>query len=202
MRVRSKLFLCLLFLSFSAIAVEIAHAKAPAQASPAGRGAKPAPASAATRAPARRVQANLAQVMRGILFPNANVIFAGQSGDPAALKPDADPSLSPNPLTGTYGGWQAIENSSLALAESASLLTIPGRVCSNGRPAPVLNADWTKFVQELRATGLAAYKAAQSKNQDAIVDISDKLTTACSNCHDIYREKSDAQGGVANRCVK
>jgi hypothetical protein len=53
-----------------------------------------------------KVQANLAQLMRGILFPNSNVIFAAQNQDPAAIKPDADPTQSPNPLTGTEDGRQ------------------------------------------------------------------------------------------------
>ena len=34
-----------------------------------------------------------------------------------------------------YGGWQSVENAALALAESANLLMIPGRMCSNGKPA-------------------------------------------------------------------
>jgi hypothetical protein len=140
--------------------------------------------------------------MRGVLFPNSNVIFAAQSQDPASIKPDEDASMSTNPLTGLFGGWQAVENSSLALAEAANLLGIPWRACSNGRPAPVQNADWGKFVQALRAAGVAAYKAAQSKNQDAILEVSDQLTTACENCHAVYRDKTPAQGGLANRCMK
>ena len=45
---------------------------------------------------------------------------------------------------------------------------------------------------------MTAYKAAQSKNQDNIVDAADTVTTACANCHDRYRDKP---GGVANRCM-
>ena len=48
-----------------------------------------------------------------------------------------------------------------------------------------------------RDAGLAAYKAAQSKNQDAMVDASGTLADACSACHDVYREK---KGGTADRC--
>ena len=164
-----------------------------AQAS--GQVSKPVPR--ASQAPA-----NLAQLMRGILFPNSNVIFAAQSQDPSAIKPDAEPTQSPNPLTGSFGGWQAVENSSLTLEEVASLLTIPGRLCSNGRPVPVQNPDWGKFVQGLRDAGAVAYKAAQSKNQDKILDAADAVTTACSNCHNVYREKTEAQGGLKGRCTK
>jgi len=172
----------------------------------AGIGAQaPKPAAAPPKAgSASRAQAdgNLLQVMRGILFTNSNVIFSAQSHDPAAVKRDDDPTQSTDPLKGTYNGWEAFENSSIALAEAANLLTIPGRVCSNGKPVPVQNADWIKFVQGLREASMASYKAAKSKSTDAIVDVSDTLTTACANCHDVYREKTPAQGGMAARCTK
>lgn len=168
----------------------------------AGRAQAPAPAKPAAPRPAAGAQANLAQVMRGILFPDVNVIYAAQNDDPAKIKPADDASTSPNPLTGMFGGWQAVENSGLALAESARLLAVPGRLCSNGKPVPVQNADWIKFVQGLRQAGLVTYKAGQSKSQDALGNASDKVTTACQNCHDVYREKTDAQGGLAGRCTK
>ena len=140
--------------------------------------------------------------MRGILFPNSNVVFAAQNEEFASLKQDKDPSLATDPLRGVYNSWTAVEDSGYALAEAANLLMIPGRVCSNGKPAPVGNADWAKFVAGLRDAGMEAVKAAKAKNQDAMLDVSDKMTTACSACHDVYREKSDKQGGVAARCTK
>jgi hypothetical protein len=179
---RVSLWLCsttlgLAFLSFSY-----------AQSPPAARNA------AAT--PKMEVHATLAQLMRGILYPASNVIFAAQSDDPAKIKPAANPSLSPDLLTSTYGQWQAVENSALAITETANLLALPGRKCSNGVDVPLRNADWTKFVQELRAAGLQVYKASQAKSQDDIVAAADPLTTACSNCHDKYREKPN----LAERC--
>jgi hypothetical protein len=159
---------------------------------PAPKGAK-APAAAALK-PA--VTADLRQLMRGILFPSSNVIFAAQDDDPAKVPPAKDPALSPNPLASTYGGWMAVENSALALSEAANLLILPGRKCANGLPVPMNNPDWPKFVQGLREASLATYKAAQSKNQDNILTAAGDLTTACSNCHDKYREKPT----LAERC--
>ncbi len=157
-----------------------------------------APAPAAGQAATSRVHGTMLQVMRGILFPNANVIYTVQDTDPATIKPDADPSTSPNPLTSAYGGWTAVENAGLALAESANLLTIPGRVCSNGKPVPLGRADWSKFVQELRDAGMAAAAAGKAKNQDMVLEAADKMTMACSNCHDVYREK---RTGPQDRCL-
>src|SRR5947209_8261934 len=83
------------------------------------RDTSPAPAGSAASAPAPRSHGKLAQVMRGILFPNSNVIFYVQDKDPTKVKPAADPALSTDPLAGAYAGWTAVENSALALAESA-----------------------------------------------------------------------------------
>ena len=177
----------------AALCAGIVSAQAPAAR---GRGAAgPAPR-------AQQVHANLLQVMRAILFPNSNVVFSAQTQDPGSVKKDADGTSSVNPLAGMYGGWQAIENSGLAIAESANLLTIAGRVCSNGKPVPAQNADWQQFVRGLRDAGMAAYKAGQSKNMDMVVEAADTMTTACMNCHDVYREKTPAQGGLAARCTK
>jgi hypothetical protein len=109
--------------------------------------------------------------------------------------PTHDPALATDPLASTYGGWMAVENSGLAIAEAADLLMIPGRVCSNGKPVPIQNADWPKFVAGLRKAGLTSYRAAQSKNMDQILEAADVLSTACLNCHEVYREKTAAQGG-------
>jgi len=169
-----------------ALLVERSAAQAPARGS--------APSSALAARP--QVEATLAQLMKGILFPNSNVVFFAQSEDPAKVAPGKDPSTATDPLTDSYGKWEAVENSSLALAESANLLTVPGRKCSNGLPVPIGNADWPKFVQGLRDAGMKAYKAAQSKDMDKMLDAADTMTTACANCHDKYREKPT----LADRC--
>jgi hypothetical protein len=163
--------------------------------------ASPPPAQAAAARPQSQVHGDLRQVMRGILFPNSNVVFLAQGTDPATVPKDADGTTSVNPLASVYGGWEAIENSSIALAEAANLLTIPGRTCANGKPVPVQNADWQRFVQGLRDAGLASYKAAQTKDMDKMLDAADTLTNACSECHDVYREKTEQRGGDAARCT-
>jgi len=162
------------------------------------------PAQGSTQAPAGggaaaqpRVYADMLQVMRGVLYPASNVIFTAQTEDPAAFKPATRTSTSSDPFTSAYGGWTAVELSGLALAESANLLIIPGRRCGNGKPAPVQNADWQLWVQELRDAGMAAYKAAQTKNQDVILEAAGAVADACLHCHQKYRQ---VPGGFANRC--
>jgi hypothetical protein len=192
MKIRYTAFALLLSVTATALCGDIIMAQA--------RGARGAAAPAAPRG--QQVHGTLLQVMRGILFPNSNVLFSAQSVDPATVKKDADPTSSVNPLAGAYGGWEAIENSGIAMAEAANLLTLPGRVCGNGKPVPVQNADWQRFVQGLRDAGMATYKAGQSKNMDMVVEAADEVTTACMNCHEVYREKTPAQGGMNARCTK
>jgi hypothetical protein len=151
------------------------------------------PAANQPAAQTAQVHGNLAQVMRGILYPASNVIFFAQSVDPTTVKTDGDASTSPNPLSSSYGGWEAVSNAGIALSESANLLIIPGRMCMNGKPAPIQNADWRMWVQGLRDAGTVAYKAGQAKNMDEVLNAADVMSTACQNCHDKYRE-------VAERC--
>src|ERR1700733_10249012 len=136
---------------------------------------KAAKAAAKAAAPASRNPANLAQLMKGILFPSSNIVFFAQSDNPNDVPPAKDPATAVNPLASSYGKWEAVENAGLAITEAANLLTVPGRKCSNGLPVPVTNADWPKLVQGLRDAGMAAYKAAQTKNQDKILDAADVM---------------------------
>jgi hypothetical protein len=140
------------------------------------------------------------QLMRGILFPLGNAVFFAQADDPDALTRDPQPSASPNPLTGLFGGWQAVENSALALAESADLLLITGRTCSNGEVVDVEGADWIRFVDDLREKSVAAYEAALTKDQDAMVDASGTLSEACLACHRVYR-REPTRGDTTQRCI-
>src|SRR5205823_89343 len=80
-----------------------------------------------------------------------------------------------------------VENSALAIAEAANLLIRPGRKCLNGRDVPVKDPDWPPLVQALQEAAMTTYKAAQSRNQDKVVDAAATLNDACANCHDRYR---------------
>jgi hypothetical protein len=143
----------------------------------------------AARQQAAPAAATVQQVMRGILFPNSNVIFAAQSNDPEKIKKAPDPSVAPNPLESVYGGWEAVANSGIVLSEAARLLEIP-RKCSNGNDAPIQSATWKLGLTQLRAAGRVSYDAAQAKSQDKVLDASDKVSEACATCHDKFREKT------------
>src|ERR1700733_6576278 len=107
----------------------------------------PAPGAAAA------TPANMAQLMRGTLYPESNVVFAAQDVNPADVPHAKDPAMATDLLTSAYGKWEAVENSALAITAVADLLDLPGRKCSNGVDVPVKNADWAMFVQQLRDAG-------------------------------------------------
>jgi hypothetical protein len=162
----------------------------------------PAPESAAPAASAQQVKGNLNQVMRGILFPNSNIIFDAQDKDPGA-PPDAAADPNANPYAGTYGGWEAVENASIALAEAANLVALPGRTCANGKPVPLNDPTFQKGLAALREIAMVSYKTAQEKKLDAFLDVSDKLTQACATCHDVYRDTivDGKPIGIEGRCT-
>jgi len=167
----------------------------------AGACSSPAPApAAAPAAPAVQPYSSLAQVMRGIPFPNSNIIFDTQSLDPAAQtdkKPGEAAVGASAQYNSVYGGWQAVENAALAISETANLITIPGRLCENGKPVPLDREDYKKFAANLAEAGKAAYKVAQSKNLDAMLEVGGTVTDACSACHEVYRDKDNN----ADRCT-
>jgi len=182
------------------LGAEVTTAQAPARGAGAQAPAKGAAAPAARGAAGgRQVYGNLAQIMRAIPFPNSNILFDVQDNDPAKKKPDQN-----GPYIGTYQGWEGVENAGLAIAEFATLILQPGRVCSNGKPVPLNQPDFVKFAQALRTVGMEEYNAARSKSVDKVNDLSDKLTNTCANCHDKYRPDSRIGGpkiGVDQRCT-
>jgi S-disulfanyl-L-cysteine oxidoreductase SoxD len=159
----------------------------------------PAPAAdASSFAPS----GNLAQLMRGVTFPNANILFNVQVKDPGTQKPSA-PVPFDYVLWGStvYYGWQAVDQAALALIESTPLFLLPGRRCENGRPAPVDRADFKQYTAALIEVSRVAYRASQSRNVEAVVKITEQLNDACANCHKVYRDGAqEGSSAGAARC--
>ena len=63
----------------------------------------------------------MAQVMRGLYFPNSNIIFDAQMRDPGAPpEPAAEGDTVTATFFGIYTGWPVVETAALLLAEGAS----------------------------------------------------------------------------------
>ena len=146
-------------------------------------------ASASTAGPpAPEPMGNLAQVMRGILFPNSNILFDVQSIDPANPPPAAAGGGATANFSGIYSGWQMVENAAIALGEAANLIVIPGRRCENGRDVPLSEPNWAQFTQQLKDAADVALVAARASDQAAASDATNDIAEACYVCHEVYRD--------------
>ena len=77
--------------------------------------------------------------------------------------------------------WQEVAYSARGLAEAGTLLMYEGRAEDTG--------DWMKFVNEMRTTALAAAKAADDQDPDALLNTGGNIYEVCTNCHTTYLER-------------
>lgn len=156
---------------------------------PAGPASEEPSTAVAKYAPA----ATLNQLMRGIFFPNSNMVFSVQEVEAKDLPPQP-PQNRPGGLTifdwgqMLYTGWPVVENSALALADASQLMLLPGLRCENGRLAPNTEPDWIRFTDQMIAVAKRTYRLAQTKDKDAVSEYTTDLSNACNACHRTYRD--------------
>ena len=159
------------------------------------------PAAPAAAAP--KPYGTLKQMMVAIPFPASNLIFDAQSNDPGKPVKPGDGTGGATAQYGgipDYAGWNAVEYAAIALQETANLVMIPGRLCSNGQPVPIDQEDFKKAAANLAAVGAEVQKFAQGKtwNEDAMLDLTGKVSDACLLCHEPYRDTPKAP---EDRCM-
>src|SRR6185295_11350885 len=95
-----------------------------------------------------------------------------------------------------------VQHSALVLAEAANLLKMrgreiarPGDASTNGPDAPELtpdeikvkvNRDWSLWIthaDRLQETAITAWKVANARDVNGIVEVGDALDKACESCH-------------------
>lgn len=151
---------------------------------------------------------NLAEVMRGIMFPSSNLLFNVQVSDPGADRTAYEATDNFSWVdwgAGIYSGWQIVDYAAIALAEAAPLFLTPGRLCENGQPVPVERDDWIRYTQEMVEAGKSAYRASQTRNQETVSEVTNIIAEACFNCHIVYRDKPGGTvadpSNKAARCI-
>jgi len=169
-------------------------AAADATTSRIGWPAAPANETAPTVAARFAPTGTLNQLMRGIFFPNSNLLFTVQTRDPAAPVPPPDPAAKGAGFSvfewgqGIYTGWPVIENAAAALADASPWMLTPGLRCENGRIAPVTEPDWIRFTEQMVSVAKRGYRLAQTRNQEAVAEWTGDLSDACAACHSVYRD--------------
>jgi hypothetical protein len=104
----------------------------------------------------------VSQLMVDIIYPTSDALFYIERTPP---KNDRD--------------WNVIRAAALTLAESGNLLLMGGRARDQDR--------WVKDTQLMIDAGNAAFKAAQKKDMQAILDLNEQLSASCTTCHVHYR---------------
>ena len=151
--------------------------------------------AAAAQAPSPEPSGTLAQVMRGIFFPNSNIIFDVQSRDPEAPPEEADDGTVSSTFASIYAGWPMVENAAIAIAEATKLIVMQGRMCENGREVPLGDDEFMQYAGEMQAVANAAAAVARTKDRDAMIEATNDLAGGCENCHSVYRRYPEE-----NRC--
>jgi mono/diheme cytochrome c family protein len=143
--------------------------------------------------------ATLNQLMRGVFFPNSNLIFTVQELDPVNLPPQPA-SGRPGGLTifewgqEIYRGWPVVENAAAALADASATMMLPGLRCENGRLAPNTEPDWIRFTDRMIAVAKRTYRLAQTRDKEAVSDYTSEISNTCNACHLVYREAGRGRG--------
>jgi hypothetical protein len=102
------------------------------------------------------------QLMIDIIYPASDALFYIERDPP---KNDHD--------------WNVIRGQALTLAESGNLLLMGTRVRDQDR--------WAADTKLMIDAGRAAFKAAQKKDMQAILDLNEQLYASCTTCHKHYR---------------
>jgi hypothetical protein len=105
---------------------------------------------------------NVSQLMVDIIYPTSDALFYIERNPP---KNDHD--------------WNVIRGTALTLAESGNLLLMGSRARDQDR--------WVKDTKLMIDAGTAAFRAAQKKDIQAILDLNEQLSASCTTCHWHYR---------------
>jgi hypothetical protein len=104
----------------------------------------------------------MSELMVKIIYPTSDAIFYIETRQPAS---DAE--------------WGELQNKTLALAESANLLMMPGRARDQER--------WMADARLMLEVGTDAFKAAKARDLEALIGLNDRLYESCVTCHQHYR---------------
>ena len=128
--------------------------------------------------PAFKPVASVKQLMIAAVAPSADVLFDSvgtivSSAGVEEIAPKNDEE------------WANVRNNALILAESGNLLMMGNRAKDRG--------DWMKASQALVSVGVAALKAAEAKNADALLEAGGAIDAVCDQCHTKYWKEGSTQ---------
>jgi cytochrome c556 len=98
------------------------------------------------------------------------------------------PEMAPK----TEADWENIVEHATQIAAAGALIRLEG-TGPNDRTF-VQNPEWQKFAMEVSAAGMAALKAGEAKNHEALVAANGQLVEACEGCHKRFKPALPSEG--------
>lgn len=164
-----------------------APSAAPSTPAAGSRAAKPTTRTRAFTASGRlplKAVGSVQQIMATLIDPNADAVW-----ESVGTIIDERGTEERRPRTGAE--WNAVAASALALAESGNLLMLEGR--AKDRDA------WLRMSRALVDAGETAWKAAQARDVQALMDAGEGVTIACDTCHGLYWKAGGSYSAAALR---
>ena len=135
-------------------------------------GARAARLAPAVEAPMTVPVASVRQIMKGIVAPNATVVFNSVSTTVSIRGTEEK-------FPRSDAEWEEVGNSAAALIESGNLLLMGSRAVDKG--------EWVKMSQAMIESGKAALKATQDKNAEGVLAAGEQVNMSCDGCHRRYQ---------------
>ncbi len=105
----------------------------------------------------------MSEVMMSMTYPAANeILLITRRGGPA-----------------DEAQWRAVQRAAVLLGESGNVMMMSGRALDQG--------NWIREARSLVDVATAAYRAADERDGDALVALSEPLNASCVECHKQYR---------------
>jgi hypothetical protein len=92
----------------------------------------------------------------------------------------------------TDADWENVVEHATQIAAAGALIRLEGTGV-NDRTF-VEQPDWHRFAGALSEAGMAALRAAEAKNQDALVAANGQLVEACESCHKRFKPALPSEG--------
>jgi hypothetical protein len=110
-------------------------------------------------------------LMQAVLDPSADEIW-DSAGE--VLTADGVEDLTPK----TEAEWTAVRNHAVTLTEAGNLLMMAPRAADGGQ--------WMTLARALVDAGEQAWRAADAKDAERLLNAGDALYSTCVNCHEKY----------------
>jgi cytochrome c556 len=94
----------------------------------------------------------------------------------------------------TEAAWASIHEHATQLAAAGSLITLPGTGVND--VAWTQSPGWKRWARAMSDAGMAAVRASEAKNLDALVAVNGQLVETCEGCHTEFKPDLPSEGIV------